>query len=91
MKDNLAKIACNRSDLNCGYLTEKSKVVFFDRDGVLNVDKAYLHSIEELEWIDGAKEAVAYLTKEGYIVFVVTKSKRHCSRLLRSRRYGAFT
>ena len=50
----------------------KDKAVFFDRDGVLNVDKDYLHSIEELEWVDGAKEAVAYLTKAGYTVFVVT-------------------
>ena len=38
----------------------KDKAVFFDRDGVLNVDKDYLHSIEELEWVNGAKEAVAY-------------------------------
>ena len=72
MKDNLAKIASNRSDSSCGYLAEKSKAVFFDRDGVLNVDKEYLHSIEELEWVDGAKESVAYLTKNGYTVFVVT-------------------
>ena len=48
------------------------KAVFFDRDGVLNVDKAYLYKIEELEWIDGAVEAVAYLTRLGYLVFVVT-------------------
>lgn len=48
------------------------KAVFFDRDGVLNVDKAYLHKIEELEWVDGAVEAVAYLTRMGYLVFVVT-------------------
>lgn len=48
------------------------KAVFFDRDGVLNVDKAYLYKIEELEWIGGAVEAVAYLTRLGYLVFVVT-------------------
>ena len=72
MKDNLVKITSNRSDSNCGYLAEKSKAVFFDRDGVLNVDKEYLHSIEELEWVDGAKESVAYLTNNGYTVFVVT-------------------
>lgn len=48
------------------------KAVFFDRDGVLNVDKAYLYKIEELEWVDGAVEAVAYLTRMGYLVFVVT-------------------
>ena len=25
-----------------------------------------------MEWIDGAKEALAYLTKKGYTIFVVT-------------------
>lgn len=50
----------------------KLKAAFFDRDGVLNVDKSYLYKIEDLEWIDGAKEALAYLTKKGYTIFVVT-------------------
>lgn len=50
----------------------KLKAAFFDRDGVLNVDKSYLYKIEDLEWIDGAKEALSYLTQQGYIVFVVT-------------------
>lgn len=48
------------------------KAVFFDRDGVLNIDKDYLYKIDELEWIDGALEAIAYLTQLGYLVFVVT-------------------
>ena len=48
------------------------KAVFFDRDGVLNVDKGSLSRVEDFEWIDGAKEAVAWLTKEGYDVVVVT-------------------
>ena len=48
------------------------KAVFFDRDGVLNVDKGYLSRVEDFEWMDGAKEAVAWLTKEGYDVVVVT-------------------
>ena len=50
----------------------KLKAAFFDRDGVLNVDKSYLYKIEDLEWIDGAKEALAYLTQHGYTIFVVT-------------------
>ena len=50
----------------------KLKAAFFDRDGVLNVDKSYLYKIEDMEWIDGAKEALAYLTKKGYTIFVVT-------------------
>ena len=50
----------------------KSKAVFFDRDGVLNVDVAYLYKIEDLRWIEGAREAVAYLTQQGYKIFIVT-------------------
>ena len=50
----------------------KLKAAFFDRDGVLNVDKSYLYKIEDLEWIDGAKEALVYLTQKGYTIFVVT-------------------
>lgn len=50
----------------------KSKAVFFDRDGVLNVDVAYLYKIEDLRWVEGAREAVAYLTQQGYKIFIVT-------------------
>ena len=49
-----------------------SKAVFFDRDGVLNIDHGYTYKIADLEWMPGAKEAVAYLTKLGYKIFVVT-------------------
>lgn len=72
MRDKIENEKNNRSVTDCGYLAAKSKAVFFDRDGVLNVDKDYLHNIEELEWVEGAKEAVAYLTQQGYTVFVVT-------------------
>lgn len=48
------------------------KAVFFDRDGVLDVDEGYLFRPEELKWIPGARESVVYLTKLGYKVFVVT-------------------
>ena len=50
----------------------KSKAVFFDRDGVLNEDVAYLYKIEDLRWVAGAREAVAYLTQLGYKIFIVT-------------------
>ena len=48
------------------------KAIFFDRDGVLNEDDGYVHSIEKLRWIAGAREAVGRLTKEGWLLFVVT-------------------
>lgn len=53
-------------------MSMKDKAVFFDRDGVLNVDVDYLYKISDLRWIEGAREAVAYLTELGYKIFVVT-------------------
>ena len=46
--------------------------VFFDRDGVLNVDKAYVHRIEDFEWVAGAREAIKLCNNSGYLTFVVT-------------------
>ena len=53
-------------------MSMKDKAVFFDRDGVLNVDVDYLYKISDLRWMEGAREAVAYLTQLGYKIFVVT-------------------
>lgn len=58
-----------RDILSCGC---RNKTVFFDRDGVLNEDVSYLYEIDRLVWIEGAKEALAYLTRRGYDIFVVT-------------------
>jgi len=46
--------------------------VFFDRDGVLNVDTDYLFEIDKFVWIDGAREAVRLVNEAGYFAFVVT-------------------
>ncbi|MBP2654176.1 MAG: rfaF 3 [Firmicutes bacterium] len=46
--------------------------VFFDRDGVLNVDTAYVYRSEDFKWNAGAVEAVKYFNDKGYYVFVVT-------------------
>jgi D-glycero-D-manno-heptose 1,7-bisphosphate phosphatase len=45
---------------------------FLDRDGVLNVDHGYAHKSEQLEWIEGAQEAVRLLNKARYYVIVIT-------------------
>jgi D-glycero-D-manno-heptose 1,7-bisphosphate phosphatase len=45
---------------------------FFDRDGVLNHDRGYVHRIEDFLWIDGAREAIALLRAAGYLTVMVT-------------------
>ena len=46
--------------------------VFFDRDGVLNVEKNYLYKIEDFQWQNDAIKAIKYLKDKGFYVFVVT-------------------
>lgn len=51
---------------------ECKPAVFFDRDGVLNVDHGYVHRPDQWDWIQGAREAVKLCNDLGYLVFVVT-------------------
>jgi D-glycero-D-manno-heptose 1,7-bisphosphate phosphatase len=46
--------------------------VFLDRDGTINVEKEYLHRIEDWEWVPGAIEAIRRINDMGYLVIVVT-------------------
>jgi len=52
--------------------TAAKPAAFLDRDGVLNVDKEYVHRADQLEWIDGVPETVRLLNDAGYLVIVVT-------------------
>lgn len=51
---------------------ELRPAVFLDRDGTLNVEKEYLHRLEDWEWIPGAVEAIRQINQMGYLVIVVT-------------------
>lgn len=53
-------------------MNERKQAVLFDRDGVLNADRGYVHRMDDVEWIPGARELVARLTREGFLLFVVT-------------------
>jgi len=45
---------------------------FLDRDGVLNEDTGYVHRIDQVRWVEGARETVRWLNDAGYFVFIVT-------------------
>ena len=51
---------------------EKKPAVFLDRDGTINVDKHYLHKVEDFEFIPGVVQAIKTLKNAGYSVIVVT-------------------
>lgn len=49
-----------------------NKAIFFDRDGVLNVDVIDLHELEKFQWIDGAIDAIKLCNERGFLVVVIT-------------------
>lgn len=48
------------------------KAAFIDRDGVLNEERAFVHRIEEFEFLPGAIEALRALQAAGYLLVVIT-------------------
>ena len=49
-----------------------NKAIFLDRDGTINVEKNYLHKIDEFEFIPGTVESLKLLQKAGYKLIVIT-------------------
>lgn len=46
--------------------------VFFDRDGVLNLDAGFVHRPDQVRWVEGAARAVRRANAAGLLAFVVT-------------------
>jgi D-glycero-D-manno-heptose 1,7-bisphosphate phosphatase len=53
------------------------KAVFLDRDGVLNrkIEGDYVRTPSQFVWLDGAREGVLRLNKEGWIVVLITNQR----------------
>ena len=51
---------------------DKNKVVFLDRDGTINKDYGYVHSIDKLEFLDYAIEGLKKISDLGYKLVIVT-------------------
>ena len=48
------------------------KAVFFDRDGVLNVDHGYVARVDDFEWMPGAQDAIRAVRTAGYLAVIIT-------------------
>ena len=49
-----------------------NKALFIDRDGVLNEERGYVHTIEQFRFLPGVFDALALFSKAGYLLIVVT-------------------
>lgn len=46
--------------------------IFFDRDGVLNLDHGYVGTIDRFDWNEGAIAAIRQANEAGFFAFIVT-------------------
>lgn len=49
-----------------------NKALFLDRDGVINLEKHYLHKIEDFEFVEGIFDLCRHFQAQGYLIVVVT-------------------
>ena len=71
------RLSCVERDLESGLvaglrLDRSMPAVFFDRDGVVNVERGYVASEDDVELYAGVAEALKLLKSAGYLCVVVT-------------------
>lgn len=49
-----------------------NRAVFLDRDGVINVEKEYLHRVEDFQFLPGVPQSLRLLKQAGFLLIVVT-------------------
>ena len=48
------------------------KAVFFDRDGIINIEKNYVYRIEDFEFVPGIFDLMKYFISKQYIIIIIT-------------------
>jgi D-glycero-D-manno-heptose 1,7-bisphosphate phosphatase len=48
------------------------RALFLDRDGVVNVDRGYVHRPEDIEFVDGIFDLCRAARQLGHLIFIVT-------------------
>ena len=70
--DNVSALPEDISAFSFQLSALKRRAVFFDRDGVLNIDHGYVFRPEDWQWTPGAIDAIKWCNDNGYLVIVVT-------------------
>lgn len=50
----------------------RSRALFLDRDGVINIDHGHVFQPDRFEFVDGIFDLVKLANRQGYLVFIVT-------------------
>jgi D-glycero-D-manno-heptose 1,7-bisphosphate phosphatase len=69
----------------------EGSTVFLDRDGVLNVDKGYVHKTQDLELLPGVVEGLRRLQDFGFVLVVVTNQAGIGRGIYSTEHYEQFT
>jgi len=51
---------------------KKKPTFFLDRDGVVNVDKGYVHKTSDFQWVPGVEEIIKNFNDKGFLVIIIT-------------------
>ncbi len=68
-----------------------NKALFLDRDGVINIEKDYLHKIEEFEFIEGIFDLCKYYLDLGYLIIVVTNQSGIARKYYTQKQFNILT
>ena len=77
-----------------GVIMKKIRVIFLDRDGVINRfpgRKKYVTSLKKFKLLKGSREAIALLTRYGYRLFVVSNQQGVAKGLYTKKELGRMT
>lgn len=72
-------------------MSAKNRAIFLDRDGTINIDSGYVHSVEEFRYFPNTKEALRLLQSMGYILLVITNQSGIARKLYGEDDYEELT
>ncbi len=72
-------------------MSADQKTIFLDRDGVINLDKAYVHRWEDFEFVPNAIDAMRQLVDAGYRIVVITNQSGIARGMFSEVQYEALT
>lgn len=65
--------------------------IFLDRDGTINVDYNYVHTIDKFDFIDGAIEALKELQQMGFLLVITTNQSGIARNIFTTEQFDTLT